>query len=132
MKRAIPKLPPLPSDYWPRGCTNCKYGIVAAPELTGAVSLYLERMVQMIDGDVTFCTCQAGTRYRSALLNRRQALIEEAKRHQDMTEAARKGTHPEIEGARRAMLESFGMTRVPTVHYDAPTPEAVTEGMVKA
>ena len=65
---------------WAAGCDACKGGIVLAPELTGAVSLYLERLVQALDQDITFCTCRAGLAYRSSLLNRRMEILERAKR----------------------------------------------------
>lgn len=105
---------------WARGCEKCKCGIVEAPELTGAVSLYLERLVQAIDGDLHFCTCQAGVRYRVSLLNRFEALKDEAKRDKRMTDAAQRRTHPDVEAARHVIHESCSRTAsVPTIHYES-------------
>lgn len=98
-----------------RGCPSCNCGIVLAPELTGAAPLYLERLVQAIDGDITFCTCQAGKAYRVSLLNRRQKLIEEARQDTRMVESAREKTHPDIENARLAMSVVLA-ARTPTIH----------------
>lgn len=100
---------------WARGCDACTCGIVLAPELTGAAPLYLERLVQAIDGDITFCTCEAGKAYRVSLLNRRQKLIEEARQDSRMVESARGKTHPDIENARLAMSVVLA-TRTPTIH----------------
>lgn len=115
---------------WANGCEHCKFGIVLAPEITGAVEFYLERLVQAIDGDITFCSCQAGIYYRSALLNRRQKLLDDAKHDPRMQESASRRTHPDIENARQAMLENMGKMHhePPTIHYEAqPTPEPVAE-----
>lgn len=103
---------------WAQGCKECTFGIVSAQELTGAASLYLERMVQMIDGDIQFCLCKAGTRYRSALMNRRQALIEEARADVRMDE---QDSHPDIEKTRQAMTLHYGKmySEAPTIHFDA-------------
>jgi hypothetical protein len=64
---------------WAKGCTSCQFGIVAAPDLTHAAPLYMERLVQAIDGDITFCACQAGQRYRVSLLNRNRAITSQDK-----------------------------------------------------
>ncbi len=116
---------------WAKGCERCAYGIVASPEVTGAVEFYLERVVQAVDGDLTFCTCKAGERYRLSLLNRHRKLIEDAKKDGRMGEAASRKSHPDIENARAAMLESHGkMARVPTVHFESvPTPAAQAEAV---
>lgn len=101
---------------WAHGCSKCKCGIVAAPPLTNAVATYLERLVQHIDGQITYCECRAGTRYRAFLLNRRQMLIEEARRHPLMVDAARQLTHPDIENARTAIYATYAAAPPPTVH----------------
>lgn len=101
---------------WAKGCDQCSCGIVSAPELTGVASLYMERMIQAKDGVLIFCTCQAGQRYRVALLNRYQALIEEARRHPSMLEAARQLTHPDIENTRNAMHAAYEAAPPPTIH----------------
>ena len=100
---------------WARGCPSCTCGIVLAPELTGAAPFYLERLVQALDHDITFCTCPAGKAYHASLLNRRQKLIEEARRDPRMAESARDKTHPDIESA-RAAVRAAQAQRTPTVH----------------
>jgi hypothetical protein len=128
MKRVKDVYPESHENDWARGCASCKFGIVSAPELTGAATLYLERMVQAIDGDIEFCKCRAGTSYRSSLLNRYEAMKDAAKRDGRMADAARRGTHPDIEATRAGMAATFGkMARVPTMRYVGPAPEAVTE-----
>lgn len=121
---------------WASGCEKCTCGIVAAPELTGAAPLYLERLVQAIDGDIHFCTCQAGKAYRASLLNRHQKLVEEARHDTRMQEAASRKSHPDIEGARVAMHATVGQGgHAPTIHYEAaetkpapaPTPTPTRE-----
>lgn len=98
---------------WARGCDACACGIVLAPELTGAAPLYLERLVQAIDGDITFCTCQAGQRYRVSLLNRRQQVLEQAR--QDAKGASSLVIGNQIDIARDA-IHAAQAKRVPTVH----------------
>jgi hypothetical protein len=117
MKRVESLLPPIPTDFWAHGCPNCKHGIVSAPELTGAGELYLERMVQAIDGDIEFCKCRAGQAYRSSLLNRYEAMKDAAKRDGRMADAAQRKTHPDIEATRRAMGNKVEFVRVPTMRY---------------
>jgi hypothetical protein len=97
---------------WAKGCDKCSYGLVSAPEMTGADAYYLERLVQAIDGDLHFCTCKAGLAYRSSLLNRRAKLIEEARKDARMREQADSRTHPDIQSAQTAVHAA----RVPTVH----------------
>jgi len=106
--KAIADIVPL----WARGCDACTNGIILAPELTGAVSLYLERLVQAIDGDVTFCTCRAGLAYRSSLLNGRMEILERAKREAKGGMISR-GT--EIDTA-RAAIHAAQARNTPTVH----------------
>jgi hypothetical protein len=117
----------IESNPWAAGCPQCTYGIVSAPELTRACELYLERLVQAIDGDITFCTCQAGQVYRVYLLNRRQALIEEARRLPLMADFVKHKSHPDIEQAQRAITASYGMYKAPPIRFvdtEAPVPSA--------
>jgi len=107
-----------------RGCGACAFGIVLAPELTGAASFYLERLVQAVDGDITFCTCQAGQHYRVSLANRYRQLTEEAKKDTRMVDSARNKSHPDIDSTRAAM-QAVQALRVPTVHMAEPVREAV-------
>lgn len=106
------------NNEWARGCDKCKFGIASALPLTGIVSLHLERIVQAIDKQLTFCECKAGTRQRAHLLNCRQRLVEEARRDPRMADAAAKLTHPDIETARRKMAQSYEMAPAPTIHAD--------------
>jgi hypothetical protein len=102
------------------GCPLCKFGIIAAPELVGAaVPLYLQRLVQAIDGDITFCGCQAGKLYRISLLNRRQEIIERAR--QDMRISAKLTVDSPIEIA-RSLIRIEQARRTPTIHVQEPTP----------
>ncbi|MCC7196413.1 MAG: hypothetical protein IT356_12740 [Gemmatimonadaceae bacterium] len=103
---------------WAAGCDACTNGIVLAPELTGAVSLYLERLVQAIDGDVTFCTCRAGVAYRSSLLNRRQEILERARRE---AKGSMISTGTEIDTARVA-IHAAQARNTPTVHEGERVP----------
>lgn len=101
---------------WADGCDNCKFGIEAAPELTRAVELYLERMVQAINGDIVFCSCQAGQQYRVSLLNGHRRLLEEAKRNPLLSDFVAKKSHPDIEAAQRILYEKHDS--VPNMHFE--------------
>jgi hypothetical protein len=111
-------LPQASDSQWAAGCEHCHYGIVSAPDLTGAVSLYLERLVQAISKQLVFCECQAGTRLHSNLLNVRQKLIEEARRDPRMADFAKRLTHPDIECAQRLITESYLFAPAPTMHME--------------
>jgi hypothetical protein len=108
---------------WAKGCAECGHGIVSAPEITGAATFYLERLVQAVDGDITFCTCRAGTSYRVSLLKRHQRLVEEARKDVRMRESAERRSHPDIENARIAIATQ----RVPTIHAAEAMPEPEKE-----
>lgn len=105
---------------WAKGCPKCKFGIVTAPALTRAADLHLERLVQAIDGDITFCDCTAGQRYRVYLLNRYRILVEEARRlaphDKRMMAATVRSSHPDIDIARAAILHAVETAPPPTVH----------------
>lgn len=112
---------------WANGCDQCKFGVLSAPELTGVASVYLERLVQAIDGDLQFCTCRAGECYKNALRNRLLVLRGEAKRDTRMSDAAGRNSHPDIEVTRRAMRDSRAVG-VPPIRWDgdaAPATESV-------
>jgi hypothetical protein len=107
---------------WAQGCDQCECGVLDAPPLTGLASLYMERLVQAIDHELTFCSCMAGTRYHAALLNRRRVLIEEAKKDKRLSEWSMRGTHPDIEATRRAMRRKREeQSTIPTIHFDEVT-----------
>lgn len=111
------------SPDWANGCDQCKAGIVSSPALTGACELYLERLVQAIDGDIHFCDCKAGIRYRVFLKNRLLFLRAEAKQHKQMGGYAERGSHPDIENARKAIQSSAAYVKAPTVRWvDAAQP----------
>lgn len=110
-------LPKESTQHWANGCEKCNRGIVSAPELTGACETYLERLVQAVDGDITFCECKAGIRYRVFLLNRYRFLVEEAKRDERMKVFAAKKSHPDIEAARNSIAQSYGMLKAPPIHW---------------
>lgn len=103
---------------WGYGCDKCKYGIVSAPELTGACEFYLERIVQVIANDIEFCTCRAGLAYKAAILNRKQQRIEEARRDPRMAAQANRLTHPDIEIAASHIQNSYIMAQPPTIHLE--------------
>lgn len=124
MKRVKVQYPASNENDWARGCAKCKHGIVSAPELTRACELYMERLIQALDKQIIFCECDAGTRYRAYLLNRRQVLLEEARRSPFMQQHAARLTHPEIDAARNAILHSYEMAKPPTVRYVEPAPVA--------
>lgn len=52
---------------WARGCDQCNYGLIAAPEPIGALSLYEQRAIQAHDDMLDFCNCRAGHMYRQHL-----------------------------------------------------------------
>lgn len=96
------------------GCPLCKFGIVSAPDLVGAaVPLYLQRLVQAIDDELTFCGCQAGKHYRVSLRNRRQIMLEQIK--QD-SRGKVKVDDPVI--VARALIHLERAKHVPTIHLD--------------
>lgn len=112
---------------WARGCPKCKFGIVSAPEFTGACERYLERLVQAVDGDITFCDCQAGTRYRVYLANRFLLLMDEVKKKGNLAKWIGRKTHPDIETAREAMHRGYSYAKPPTMRFvdkaQVPEPE---------
>lgn len=52
---------------WSHGCADCKFGIVLAPDIVGAVPLYEGRAVQAREEMILFCNCRAGHMYRQYL-----------------------------------------------------------------
>ncbi len=104
---------PIVDNAWSEGCASCSYGIVAAPEITGACEFYLERLAQALGGDITFCDCRAGTNYRENLLRRHRKFIEEARKDPRMVEQAKRGTHPDLDQA----MSAIAAKRVPTVRF---------------
>lgn len=131
MRHATPELPRSNENEWALGCDNCRYGLVSPPERSGACELYLERLVQAIDGDLTFCTCRAGKANRANLLNRFEFLKREAKKDGRMVSFAERGSHPDIEAARRAMQSGYAYVKAPTVRWvdkaEPVEPERIVE-----
>lgn len=126
MRHVKEDLPKSNENDWAAGCANCSYGIVNPPERTGACELYLERLVQAIDGDLTFCTCRAGKACYANLKNRLLFLRSEAKRDPRMASFAERNTHPDIEAARRAMQSGYEFVKAPPIRWagdhDYPVP----------
>lgn len=110
---------------WSHGCPKCKYGIVDAPQLTGAAPLYMERMVQHLDKSLVFCDCRAGKAHYAALGNRYRKLIEEARKDKRLADFAARTSHPDIEMARRAIYDAYASAPAPTVHYEAQPVEVM-------
>lgn len=52
---------------WARGCKDCKFGIVAAPDIVPALPLHESRAVQANEDMILFCDCRAGFMYRQCL-----------------------------------------------------------------
>ncbi len=112
----------IADNGWAEGCRSCLYGIIAAPELTGACEFYLERLVQALNGDITFCECRAGRCYRVNLLNKHRKFVEEARKDPRMIEQVRRGSHPDLEAAQVIILSHLGKMhpnndRVPTIRF---------------
>ena len=101
---------------WAYGCGLCNNGIISAPDLTGVVSLHLERLVQNIKGQIVFCECDAGVRYRAGLAQRRYKLIEAARRDPKLEEYAARLSHPDIEFAEAALRRYYERLPAPSVH----------------
>lgn len=124
MRKVKVELPKSHENDWAFGCPKCKYGIVAAPELTRACDLHMERLVQAITKQIEFCDCKAGIRYHVYLKNRWRMLIEEARRmapkDNRMLAAAGRQSHPDIEIAMHAIEKSYAMLPAPTVHAAQP------------
>ena len=57
-----------------RGCDKCQFGLVNPPPLNIAAPTYITRTVQASIGELTFCTCEAGQRYRRHLRGVYQSL----------------------------------------------------------
>jgi hypothetical protein len=101
---------------WASGCPSCEFGIVHT-DLTGAVNLYLERIVQANESKgAIFCGCRAGVAARSNLRNVIQSRIEEARRGTEPG-ARVATTHSDITIAKQKVAEARAKS-VPTVHFD--------------
>lgn len=99
---------------WAWGCDQCKRGIVTAPELTGAVSLYAERLVHCVEGDVQFCTCRAGHMARQHM----QRLWRT--RQQEMQSGGAMGPFDEVAWAKQKIEAAYEMmARTPTIREQA-------------
>src|SRR5688572_9215564 len=121
MKRAIYTNRPNDTD-WARGCVNCKFGIAAAADMTGAVEFYLERIANHVRGEIEFCTCRAGVAYEANLRNHYQAMAENDTAH-PLPFAQLKGAPVsilprEIGDAIRCVDQARAKT-LPTIHAEA-------------
>lgn len=54
-------------NEWAKGCAQCNYGLIAAPEPIGALPLSEQRAVQADEDMLLFCDCRAGFMYRQYL-----------------------------------------------------------------
>jgi hypothetical protein len=52
---------------WCKGCEQCEYGLVSAPEIVGALTLAEQRAVAAAEDLIVFCTCRAGHMNRQYL-----------------------------------------------------------------
>lgn len=113
---------------WALGCPECRFGIVNSPELTRACELYMERLVQHADGEITYCKCRAGEAAHKRSQQYWAMLLVDARTDADLVEAARRDTHPQIEIARDRihLARAEGeMPDAPPIHLDsAPVPVA--------
>lgn len=66
---------------WAHGCEACTCGIVAAPDLLGALPFYEGRAGQAGEGLIIFCTCKAGHLYRQHLRRIYNGLSMETRRN---------------------------------------------------
>lgn len=98
---------------WASGCGQCRYGIVNYEEPRGGDSLYMERLVQAVDGALQFCECQAGNMLRQNL--RRQYTVVQAI---TVTLSGMEQSAGEmmLDQARRHVSE-----RVPNIHWSGDT-----------
>lgn len=67
MNKTSDILPRDGSKDWARGCPNCKFGIVVAPDIVAALPLHESRAVQAAEDMILFCDCRAGHMYRQGL-----------------------------------------------------------------
>lgn len=74
------KLPGASGAQWANGCPSCTFGVTTQGKLTGAVSLYEERMVQAMRGEAEFCTCRAGHMARQYARKVYSAMTEDGRR----------------------------------------------------
>jgi hypothetical protein len=98
---------------WSAGCGKCRCGYLSAPELTRAADLWVERLVQHIDGEITYCDCRAGQAAQKHCGNRWEALLREARTDANMSAYSEKYSHPEIEIARDAIHKARRLALVP-------------------
>lgn len=130
MKVPTSQFPKSEENLWARGCPSCTFGIVAAPELTGAVSLHMERLVQHIAGDIEYCACHAGVCCQSNLKNIRQRLIEEARRDPRMAMQAKRLTHPDVEAAQAKVADSYAYAPTPPIRFVEPPAPPLAQAAV--
>lgn len=57
----------LTGPDWARGCDQCSFGIVAAPDIVSALPMHESRAVQAHEDMILFCDCKAGLLYRQCL-----------------------------------------------------------------
>lgn len=120
-----PSADPDSNLAWARGCDelHCQFGVLLAPPLTGAISLYAERMAQTHEHAIEFCECRAGQaarRYYEGIVKRRKeepAAIRDGQMVDEVTWAQR-----------RISQAQDAADSVPTVHGEESEPTASSTG----
>jgi hypothetical protein len=103
---------------WAKGCDRCEYGIANAPDLTGAVTFYLERWVQSHESKGRiFCDCQAGEAQRTNMRKLAARRIEEARNLPLAREWGAGDVVPELEIAKAKVAEARAKN-IPSMHYE--------------
>lgn len=67
MQRIAAYLPTDSEHQWAAGCSNCRYGLVAASDIVSSLPLHEGRAVQAAEDMLLFCDCRAGHLYRQFL-----------------------------------------------------------------
>jgi hypothetical protein len=112
-----------------KGCDKCKFGIVSAPELTNTAPFVIERVLQMLDEEIVFCTCEAGQHQKVYLLNENQKMIEQDRKNALIITTKIAGSDEPITPQNKLKIDSpIGIARnainaaranyVPRIHYD--------------
>jgi hypothetical protein len=90
---------------WANGCSDCTYGIHAAPLPTHVVETYLERLVQFREGSILFCTCRAGQMRKAQMMRELNRLLKETATR-PLFAAIPKDTHVDLENARTLIQQA--------------------------
>ena len=99
---------------WALGCEKCTHGLISSVPLTGRDSIYMERMVQAIDGMVEFCDCQAGHMYRQFLRRQYKTVSALTAR----VGSGEQGVGEMLINQTRRHIEESAAKYVPTMRYE--------------